>query len=105
MQNALWLHFIDNSCALGALVKGSASVMQQDHIVGATWSAIAQLNVLCWFDRVDSKSNPVDGLSRQDFSKRRFCNWVWKGITFPKSVRCELRNIVSDLKQSQAKLQ
>ena len=105
MKNALWLHFIDNSCALGALVKGSASVTQQDRIVGETWSSIAQLNVLAWFDRVDSKSNPVDGLSRKDFRVRsqNLCNWVWKGITFPKQLRQELRQVVCDLKQSYAR--
>ena len=105
MKNALWLHFIDNSCALGSLVKGSSSVTQQDRIVGATWSSIAQLNVLAWFDRVDSKSNPVDGLSRKDFRvrSRKLCNWVWKGITFPKQLRQELRQVVCDFKQSYAR--
>ena len=104
-EGCLVVAFIDNSCALGALVKGSSSVTQQDHIVGETWSSIARLNVLAWFDRVDSKSNPVDGLSRKDFSKRRLCNWVWKGITFPKQLRRELRQVVCDLKQSHAKWQ
>ena len=65
--------------------------MQQDVIVGYTWDYIARLDVLAWFDRVDSKSNPVDGLSRQDFSCRKLCNWIWKHLDFPKKVRSALR--------------
>ena len=87
LRHSLWIHFIDNSSAQGSLVKGSSSVHQQDVIVGATWELIAELDVLAWFDRVDSKSNPVDGLSRQDFSRRHLCNWVWKPVFFPKSLR------------------
>ena len=91
LQGSLWIHFIDNASALGSLVKGSSSVMQQDVIVGHTWEYIARLDVLAWFDRVDSKSNPVDGLSRQDFSCRKLCNWIWKHLDFPKKVRSALR--------------
>ena len=105
MRDSLWIHFIDNNSALGGLVKGSASVTQQDIIIGHTWSLIAQLRTSAWFDRVDSKSNPVDGLSRKDFSKRRLCNWIWKGITFPKKLRRELRQVVCDLKQFHARWQ
>ena len=50
--------------ALSALVKGSSSVESGDVIVGGIWRLIHQLDILPWFDRVDSKSNPVDGLSR-----------------------------------------
>ena len=64
LQDALWLHFIDNDAALSSLVKGSSSVMSGEAIVGMTWRKILECNVLAWFDRVDSKSNPVDGLSR-----------------------------------------
>jgi len=64
LRDALWVHYIDNAGALAALVKGSSSVTQTDLIVGDTWSRIASLSILPWFDRVDTKSNPVDGLSR-----------------------------------------
>ena len=78
-RDSLWIHFIDNNSALGGLVKGSASVRQQDLIIGHTWSLIVQLNVLVWFDRVDSASNPVDGLSRGDFSG----DWNWQHVAIP----------------------
>ena len=82
LRDALWIHFIDNNGALGSLVNGSSSVDQQDIIIGHTWELIARLGVLSWFDRVDSKSNPVDGLSRKDFSGE----WQWRRIYFPRCV-------------------
>ena len=35
-------------------------------IVGYIWKLVERLDIFPWFDRVDSESNPVDGLSRQD---------------------------------------
>jgi len=64
LQGQLWLHFIDNESAQQALVKGSSSVWQGDVISGFTWNRIAELSVLPWFDRVQSESNPIDGVSR-----------------------------------------
>ena len=86
-QNALWMHFIDNNSALGGLVKGSASVGQMDIVIGHTWSFVAQLQVLPWFDRVDSASNPVDGLSRKDFSG----TWNWQPVSIPTAILEELK--------------
>ena len=79
MRDALWIHFIDNNGALGAFVRGSSSVHEQDLIVGETWSLIAANRTLAWFDRIDGKSNPVDGLSRKDFRDI----WQWGRIYFP----------------------
>ena len=36
-----------------------------------------------WFDRVDSGSNPVDGLSRKNFSGM----WQWRTIYFPAHIK------------------
>ena len=91
VQDALWIHFIDNNGALGSLVRGSASVHEQDIIIGETWSRIARLKDLPWFDRVDSDSNPVDGLSRKNFSGV----WQWREIYFPRSLRIALESVVS----------
>ena len=63
-RGSLWLHFLENAAALSNLVNGSSSVIQEDILIGATWSQVQRLQVFPWFDRVDSKSNPVDGLSR-----------------------------------------
>ena len=55
VENAPWMHFIDNA-ALAAVVKGSSPVMSGDHIA-------CRLKVSLWFDEVESKGKPVDGLS------------------------------------------
>ena len=60
----LWIHFIDNEGSLAALAKGSSSVMSGEVIVGATHEIAAKYGITSWFDRVDTKSNPVDQLSR-----------------------------------------
>ena len=88
LRNSLWLHFIDNNGALSCLVKGSSSVMGTDCVVGYTWKKIAALQVLPWFDRVDTKSNPVDGLSRKDLRGP----WRLVSLVFPgSSLRAEIR--------------
>jgi hypothetical protein len=51
LKGTLFLHFIDNSAALAALVKGSSSVQSGDVIAGRTWSLIAKLGIHAWFDR------------------------------------------------------
>ena len=63
-QNRLWVHFIDNAAVQAAFVKGSSSVHVVDLIIGHAWEMVARRRLLPWFDRVDSASNPVDGLSR-----------------------------------------
>ena len=93
VKNSLWIHFIDNNGALGSLVNGSSSVLSQEIITGATWKLIAELGSLPWFDRVDSSSNPVDGLSRKNFSG----TWTWSSISFPEHVR---RTLVKSLSKS-----
>ena len=45
-------------------MKGSSSIACGDIVVGETWKKIQELNVYPYFDRVESKANPVDGLSR-----------------------------------------
>ena len=66
LKDHLWVHFIDNEGSLAALAKGSSSVMSGEVIVGFTQELIAKRGIIAWFDRVDTHSNPVDGLSRGD---------------------------------------
>ena len=68
MKNALWLHFIDNTSAQYSLVRGSSSVQSGDHVIGLTWQMSAQLGTYPYYDRVHTKSNPIDGVSRGDFT-------------------------------------
>jgi hypothetical protein len=88
LRDAMWLHFIDNNGALSSLVRGGSSVLGTDTIVGMTWHSAAKLNACPWFDRVDTKSNPVDGLSRGDLSG----DWDLVELKFPgASLSSELR--------------
>ena len=64
LQGCLWIHFLDNAAAQAAYVKGSSSVHSGDLLVGWAWEIVARRRLFPWFDRVDTKSNPVDGLSR-----------------------------------------
>ena len=79
LADSLWMHFIDNNGALSCLVKGGSSVSSTDTIVGLTWRKIARTNACPWFDPVDTKSNPVDGLSRGDLSG----DWDIAPLIFP----------------------
>ena len=90
LQGCLWIHFIDNAAGLSSLVKGSSSVFSGDIIVGATWRLVIALDVLPWFDRVDSHANPVDGLSRGRFDGP----WDLQEISFPNFILDELRDEV-----------
>ena len=68
LVNCLWLHFIDNSAAEASLIRGASSSRLGDHVVGLTWALIQKRTIWAYFDRVASKSNPSDGLSRRNFS-------------------------------------
>ncbi len=67
LRDALWLHFIDNTAAQQTIVKGSSSVWSGDLIAGWTWARISEVGAMLWLDRVCSKSNPIDGVSRGRF--------------------------------------
>jgi hypothetical protein len=89
LTDCLWLHFIDNTAAQSALAKGSSSVESGDVIVSETWRHIVNLRCLPWFDRVASKSNPVDGLSRGVF------DGPWENVEdgrLPKGMLAKIRD-------------
>ena len=63
----------------GLMRRRDSRVSATDTIVGLTWRKIAKINACPWFDRVDTKSNPVDGLSRGDLNG----NWDIVPLVFP----------------------
>ena len=89
LQHCLWLHFVDNNGALSGLVKGSASVMADEIILGHTWSQIAQRKIWVYFDRVDSESNISDLPSRcpvAELGDPLHVGWVPHRLYFPPSL-------------------
>ena len=97
-QGSLWLHFLDNAAALSNLINGSSFVTQGDILIGATWSQVQSLQVFPWFDRVDSKSNPVDGLSRGQLDGP----WKVESLAFPEFFLRALRQELGWREGSQA---
>ena len=87
IRDHLWIHFIDNEAALASLAKGSSSVLSGEVIVAFTHELAAKLGVWGWYDRVDTKANPVDKLSRGDNSG----DWTVVRITFPGKLIRQLR--------------
>ena len=92
LEGRLWLHFTDNENALAALVRGGTSVHSADCITAWCASRVAELGVWAWFDRVDTKSNPVDGLSRGNMDGP----WKLQQIHFPKSLRDALTEYLDE---------
>ena len=69
-------------------MKGGSKVMGTDTIVAMTWHKCGKINASPWFDRVDAKSIPVDGLSRGNFAS----DWDIVPLVFPGAeLSCELR--------------
>ena len=85
--NCLWMHFIDNESALATLVKGSSSVLSGECITAFTHSRVASAGLWSWFDRVASKDNPVDKLSRGELEGE----WDLLPISFPPPLLRDLR--------------
>ena len=74
------------------MVNGSSFIFSQEiMIILSAWERVARLGTLAWFGSVDSKANPVDGLSRKDFSGK----WQWKKVRFPHTVIMELEEMLS----------
>ena len=92
MRNHVWIHFIDNDAALSCLAKGSSSVLSGEVIVAYTHELAADLGVWSWYDRVDTGSNPVDGLSRGDMRG----NWKLLRIRFPAELTRRLQTFLCD---------
>lgn len=79
-----WVHFIDNAGAQRCIVRGSPRADCGDVVVNFTWRLASELRIFLWLDRVSSKSNPVDGLSRKRFAG------PWKNVQRMQSLQ-ELR--------------
>ena len=92
LKDALWVHFIDNANALAAMVRGGSSVHSADVLAAWVAERTAEVGAWAWFDRVDTKSNPVDGLSRGDMTG----DWRLVPLKFPPSLRDALTEYLDE---------
>ena len=83
IRGSLWLHFIDNDGALACLVSGCSKSSSLSAVVDYTWAQIPVLGCWPWFERVPSKCNIVDGLSRKIFSTALANDWVRDSAQLP----------------------
>ena len=68
------------------LIRGSGSSRNGDVIAGLTWDAVRSLDSWLWIERVMSKANPIDGVSRGQ-------NGDWKEIEEARLPRELLRQL------------
>ena len=61
-EDAIW--FVDNQAALSAAIRGGCRETDVHEIAYAAATLRTRLSFRCWFEWVDSDSNPSDGLSR-----------------------------------------
>ena len=64
LTDGLWIHFTDNSSAEAALAKGSSKASGLNQIANYVWTTAADRRLYAWIDRVSTRDNPTDGLSR-----------------------------------------
>ena len=90
LRNCLWIHFIDNTAAEAALISGSSALDAADHVAGLTWEYISKRRLWPYFDRVESKANPVDGLSRG------ISDGPWRGVKKVRFPSEELQELAAE---------
>ena len=73
----------DNDVALACLVSGCSNSSSLSAVVDYTWAQIPVLGCWPWFERVPSKCNIVDGLSRKNFSTALVNDWVRDSAQLP----------------------
>ena len=69
LTDGLWIHFTDNSSAEATLAKGSSKANGMNVIAEYTWTTAAERRLYLWADRVSTKDNPTDGLSRGNYEQ------------------------------------
>ena len=61
-RDVVW--FIDNEAACSSLIRGSSAQEDIGIIAGITHFLMLKYDIRIWYEWIDSKSNPADGLSR-----------------------------------------
>lgn len=85
-RDALW--FVDNECAVSALIRASSRQPDIHQIAQFSQAAYHSLQCRVWFEWIDSASNPSDGLSRSglldEWSQQQ--GWTLAEVVFPASL-------------------
>ena len=71
-----YLSFIDNSSAQWALTKGYSNNEQANRLVTLFWCAVSERQGDPWFERVPTKANISDSVSRGDRKPAKTRGWI-----------------------------
>ena len=74
--------FVDNSAAQFAMTKGYTADDSVNHLTSLYWCFCANARLAPWFDRVPSKAQLADGVSRRDFSIPEAYSWQVLHVDF-----------------------
>ena len=86
LQGRKVIHWIDNTGALAALIKGYSSVPDSAQIVHAFHSLNLGLKCKVWFEYVFTKANIADLPSRKDFKLLNELGSIEKDVVLPSLV-------------------
>ena len=80
-----YIAFIDNEAAKFALIKGYGRDPAINNMLGLFWAAHAEAGIDPWVERVSTKANPADAISRGDFSQATARSWRHLPINWDKT--------------------
>jgi hypothetical protein len=86
-----YLSFCDNDAARHAIVKGYGKDEGVNALISTFWCAACQAQTNPWIERVNSKTNISDGISRRDLSLIRKHGWLLIKIDFTETWQILLR--------------
>ena len=97
-RDVLW--YVDNEAAVSSLIRATSSQTDVHDICQATQALLGILSSRCWFEWIDSDSNPADGLSRDGLLDEwtRKQGWILAEYPFPAALMPDTFNTTfSDL--------
>ena len=71
-----YIAFIDNEAAKYAILKGYGKRARINRLIGAFWTFHAKAKLSQWTERVSSKANWADSVSRGDWSLAKQKGWI-----------------------------
>ena len=78
LTDGLWVHFVDNEGARNTLIRGSSSVQSLNSLALETWRQAKDRRLYLWAERVDTKDNPIDAMSRHDGRDLWDQHWAYR---------------------------